>query len=149
MTRAAHAVREASASDAASFDELARTFGLTVTFAGEADGGRTVWVLGAPARLEGFVTVQLAADEVEVHDLLVRPDLRRGGRGEGLLLRALGDASERGARRAYLELRVSNAAARALYEHLGFEVLGTRARYYADGQDAVLMGVDLPLVTGQ
>ncbi len=100
-------------------------------------------------KLGGPTSPWLEHIKLEVHDLLVRPDLRRGGRGKGLLLRALGDASERGARRAYLELRVSNAAARALYEHLGFEVLGTRARYYADGQDAVLMGVDLPLVTGQ
>lgn len=149
MTSAAPRVREASASDAEAFDELGRAHGLSVTFASERAGGREIWVVGAPGALEGFISVQLAADEVEIHDLLVHPEFRRGGRGRQLLVRALFAAARGGARRAYLEFRASNAPARALYERLGFEVLGVRARYYADGEDAVLMGVDLPLLTGQ
>jgi ribosomal-protein-alanine N-acetyltransferase len=39
-----------------------------------------------------------------------------------------------------LEYRVSNAAARALYEKYGFAQVGVRARYYSDNhEDAVLM----------
>jgi ribosomal-protein-alanine N-acetyltransferase len=39
-----------------------------------------------------------------------------------------------------LECRISNGAARALYEKYGFRQVGVRARYYSDNQeDAVLM----------
>ena len=46
--------------------------------------------------------------------------------------------------RVLLEVRASNAPARALYERLGFAVAGVRRRYYHDnGEDAVLMTLDL------
>ena len=39
-----------------------------------------------------------------------------------------------------LEVRVSNLAARSLYQKLGFVEVGVRPRYYEDtGEDAVLM----------
>jgi ribosomal-protein-alanine N-acetyltransferase len=39
-----------------------------------------------------------------------------------------------------LEYRISNSAARALYDKYGFEQVGVRARYYSDNhEDAVLM----------
>lgn len=40
---------------------------------------------------------------------------------------------------ATLEVRAGNAAAVALYRRLGFEEVGRRRRYYADGSDALLM----------
>ena len=48
-------------------------------------------------------------------------------------------AKERGAARAYLEVRVSNAAAIALYESRGYRKLHVRKRYYPDGEDAYAM----------
>jgi ribosomal-protein-alanine N-acetyltransferase len=44
---------------------------------------------------------------------------------------------------AFLEVRPSNAAARALYERAGFRDAGLRARYYQDGEDALVMRCDL------
>jgi ribosomal-protein-alanine N-acetyltransferase len=39
----------------------------------------------------------------------------------------------------FLEVRESNAAARAFYEKLGFEQMGRRKGYYADGlEDAII-----------
>ena len=38
-----------------------------------------------------------------------------------------------------LEVRMSNHTAIRLYEKCGFISVGTRARYYADGEDALLM----------
>jgi ribosomal-protein-alanine N-acetyltransferase len=41
---------------------------------------------------------------------------------------------------ATLEVRESNAAARALYRHYGFYEVGRRVRYYEDnGEDALIM----------
>ena len=47
-------------------------------------------------------------------------------------------------RRGYtLEVRVSNAAAIALYERLGFEARGVRRGYYTDNrEDALIMWRD-------
>ena len=43
-----------------------------------------------------------------------------------------------------LHVRVSNIAALALYrDTLGFKVVGTEAKYYADGEDAFSMRMDL------
>ena len=40
-------------------------------------------------------------------------------------------------------MRASNGAARALYAGCGFEEVGERRRYYADGEDAVIMTLAL------
>jgi hypothetical protein len=43
-----------------------------------------------------------------------------------------------------LHVRISNVAALALYrDTLGFKVVGTEAKYYADGEDAFSMRMDL------
>ena len=45
-----------------------------------------------------------------------------------------------------LEVRVSNHAAAALYRKFGFREVGVRPRYYAnDGEDALLMDLELPV----
>ena len=47
---------------------------------------------------------------------------------------------ERGAISAYLEVRPSNEAAVALYQKLGFNVIGRRHNYYRDSkEDALIM----------
>jgi ribosomal-protein-alanine N-acetyltransferase len=82
----------------------------------------------------------LIADEVHISTFAVQPGFRMQGIGEDLLKRALSDAAEKGARIATLEVRKSNDAAIALYEKLGFEVVGTRKGYYRDdNEDAILM----------
>jgi len=45
--------------------------------------------------------------------------------------------------RILLEVRASNAGAIAMYEALGFERFNVRARYYADGEDAVEMSLNV------
>jgi ribosomal-protein-alanine N-acetyltransferase len=57
-----------------------------------------------------------------------------------LLEHVLDAAASRGAARATLEVRRSNAAARRLYERLGFEVAATRPNYYASpAEDALIL----------
>jgi ribosomal-protein-alanine N-acetyltransferase len=49
-------------------------------------------------------------------------------------------AIARHAREATLEVRLSNVAARRLYEKYGFRPVGLRPRYYGDdGEDALIM----------
>ena len=89
--------------------------------------------------LAGFAIGTSVFEDAETDDIAVRESFRRQGIG-GELLRLLEEtAKERGAARAYLEVRVSNAAAIALYESRGYRKLHVRKRYYPDGEDAYAM----------
>jgi ribosomal-protein-alanine N-acetyltransferase len=95
-------------------------------------------------RVLGFVVLYTAADEAELANLAVAPDARRQRVGEALLREVLEIARTRGAVDVWLEVRCSNAAARALYAKHGFTEVGTRTRYYRDPvEDAVIMRCDL------
>ncbi|MBD2230264.1 ribosomal protein S18-alanine N-acetyltransferase [Phormidium tenue FACHB-1052] len=78
-------------------------------------------------------------DEAHITVLAVDPRYQRRGLGKWLLVNLLTDASERALTRATLEVRPSNSRALALYESFGFETLGRRRRYYADGEDALVL----------
>ena len=56
---------------------------------------------------------------------------------------ALDDGRAAGMERAVLEVRRYNQPAIALYRTLGFREKGLRHRYYADGEDALLMELEL------
>ena len=96
------------------------------------------------ARLEdvviGFAGIWLMVDEAHVTTFAVDPAWRRRGVGERLLLALLDVSVARRAREATLEVRLSNMAARRLYEKYGFRPVGIRPRYYSDnGEDALIM----------
>ncbi len=89
--------------------------------------------------LAAYISVYFTADEVEVLNLAVSPELRRRGVGYRLLGLALRTAAKMGMQKAVLEVRVGNAPARNLYERHHFTVVGKRPRYYADtGEDALI-----------
>lgn len=88
----------------------------------------------------GYVGVKHAADEVHVMNIAVRSGNRRRGLARRLLRAAI--SGHPGARVVYLEVRPSNAPARALYESLGFSTTGRRSRYYGD-EDALIMSLEL------
>jgi ribosomal-protein-alanine N-acetyltransferase len=98
-----------------------------------------LWVAKQGARRVGFLAARRVADEVHVLSLAVDPARRRLGVAGTLLEVALRDEMARGARTALLEVRASNVAARAFYADNGFVAVGRRSRYYADGEDALLM----------
>lgn len=92
----------------------------------------------------GDVTPNHGRDIGHVKDLAVAPDARRQGLGRALLARALSRFAAAGATIAKLEVRATNAAALSLYRDVGFEVLRRLPRYYGDGDDALVMVLDVP-----
>ena len=88
----------------------------------------------------GQIGVRHVLGELHITTLAVRPERRRRGYARALVGAALAAFPE--ARRVHLEVRPSNAAARSLYEALGFAATGLRRRYYGD-EDALLMTLDL------
>jgi ribosomal-protein-alanine N-acetyltransferase len=88
----------------------------------------------------GYVCVWVVFEECRLMTLAVEPSARRRGYGRALLRHALALGLGRGATRALLEVRASNAAALKLYGQEGFRQVAVRARYYANPvEDAVLM----------
>jgi ribosomal-protein-alanine N-acetyltransferase len=93
-----------------------------------------------PGLLLGYAGIWLLLDEAHICTIAVHPGRRRQGLGELLLLALLDQGLERGARRATLEVRVTNLAAQGLYRKYGFEIVAVRKRYYSDnGEDAYIM----------
>lgn len=88
-------------------------------------------------------TPNLGRDIGHLKDLAVRPDARGRGVGRGLLRAALGSLRAQGAMVVKLEVRESNEAARALYDDEGFDTLRRLPNYYSDGEDALVLVVDV------
>lgn len=77
----------------------------------------------------GFSLSRGVLDEDELLLLAVDPACRGRGLGTMLLARFCAAARARGARRAFLEMRRGNPAAR-LYASAGFVIIGERPGYY-------------------
>jgi ribosomal-protein-alanine N-acetyltransferase len=94
---------------------------------------------GLIAPLGGMILGRVAADEAEILTLAVTPERWRQGLGSALLRGAMERAADLGAAAMFLEVAVTNHAARALYAAHGFTESGLRRRYYADGTDALVL----------
>lgn len=103
------------------------------------------WVaVAGRGEVVGYALGWVTAEEAEIANIAVAAEWRRSGIGARLLRTALDHARARGARRVYLEVRISNAAAQSFYRRFGFQVVGRRPRYYTrPTEDAYMMAVDL------
>jgi ribosomal-protein-alanine N-acetyltransferase len=104
-----------------------------------ADGRHRCLVAGGPELL-GYAVGSFVADEGEVLNVAVADAVRRRGVARALLQRLVGELQACGARRLFLEVRESNAAAIGLYRGFGFQPLSRRRGYYrAPREDALTM----------
>ncbi|MES3161471.1 MAG: ribosomal protein S18-alanine N-acetyltransferase [Halorubrum sp.] len=89
------------------------------------------------------VTPNAGRDIGHIKDLAVAPEFRSRGIGRSLLRSGLARLHAGGAAVVRLEVRESNDAARSLYADEGFEPIRRATRYYRDGEDALVLVVDL------
>ena len=89
----------------------------------------------ATGELVAYCACWIVFDELHINSLAVDERVRRQGIARRLLDEVVRDAIAEGARMATLEVRQSNAAARALYEGLGFKIEGVRRNYYQDPRE--------------
>lgn len=88
----------------------------------------------------GYGGFWLMAGEAHISTIAVRPEWRRRGIGELVLVAMLERAVELGADLATLEVRVSNITAQSLYQKYGFAKVGLRPHYYSyRREDALIM----------
>lgn len=94
-------------------------------------------------RVVGYIVCWVVADELHILDLATERSWQRTGVARRLVLAAIRMGNERGALRAFLEVRASNAAALLLYEGLGFVRSCVREGYYdMPLEDAVVMSLE-------
>ena len=103
--------------------------------------------IGTLLEEDGVITayggVSFVEEEGELELIATAEMYRRCGRGQKVLEDLLRESKKRGVKRLFLEVRVSNAPALMFYLKNGFEGLYARSRYYANGEDAIVMKKEL------
>jgi len=115
-------------------------------FADSLAAGYHCWILECSGEIAGYTVVMIAADEAHLLNLSVAAPWQGRGLGREALAFAVKLARDYSARKIYLEVRPSNAAARSLYATAGFTEIAVRRSYYPEGgsrEDAVVMELDL------
>lgn len=93
--------------------------------------------------LAGYMAFSLIEDEMEILNLAVHPAYRRRGLGEALLARSFEICVAAGIKKSFLDVKVSNDPALALYRKFGYKKIGVRKKYYPDTrEDALLFRYD-------
>ena len=89
----------------------------------------------------GFFVMVVGGDQSELHNISVHPRYQNRGYGRFLLHQAICQL-DAAVRQVFLEVRVSNYSAIALYISLGFKEVGIRRDYYPSAfgrEDGILM----------
>ncbi len=104
-------------------------------------------VLLAGGELLGYYVAMQGVDEVHLLNITVAPEYQRQGWGRVMLDALALWARGLGAQWLWLEVRVSNTRAIAIYESHGYRRVGLRKAYYPAGhgqrEDAVVMSLRL------
>lgn len=91
----------------------------------------------------GYGGMTVAADTADIDNVAVAEPYRRNGAGTAIIVRLLEIARDRGVKKVFLEVRVSNAEAMRVYLKSGFKGVYARTRYYSDGEDCLVMAKSL------
>ena len=108
---------------------------------GELENPMAVWIVAMDERyhvVAGYGGMHVLLGEGNVMNVAVAPQYRRMGIGQELVRRLLKLAQD--VEQVFLEVRVSNAAAIALYQKAGFVPISIRKGYYQNPkEDAWIM----------
>ena len=111
-------------------------------FVDSMNSGYFCTILEDAGVIAGYGIFTAAAGESHLLNLSIDASFQRRGYGRALLLHHADLARSLGAKSLLLEVRPSNAAARALYAAEGFEQIAVRRAYYPAGdtrEDALLL----------
>ena len=110
--------------------------------ASELENPLSLWLVALEGdTVAGYVGSQTVMGETDMMNVAVSPAYRRRGIARELIQALLRELARQGSHRLTLEVRASNAPARALYESLGFAQVGRRPNYYRNPkEDALILG---------
>lgn len=104
--------------------------------ASELHNQLSLWLVAVEGdTVAGYVGSQTVLGETDMMNVAVHPDFRRRGIARELILALVERLEAMGSHSLTLEVRVSNAPARALYETLGFTQVGLRKNYYRNPKE--------------
>lgn len=104
---------------------------------------RTYIVAELGDRIVAYAGLLIVAEDAHVTTVAVDPEARQRRVGTHLMLHLVDRALASGARHLTLEVRVSNEAARQMYERFGFSPVGLRKNYYRDEDALVMWAIDI------
>ncbi|MBI2082959.1 MAG: ribosomal protein S18-alanine N-acetyltransferase [Deltaproteobacteria bacterium] len=91
-------------------------------------------------RVVGYIDFWHVGPEIHLVNIAVHPEYRRHGIGESLMRTMVSYGEGNHVEEIYLDVRVSNKGAIALYEKYGFKTSSVRKAYYKDNnEDALVM----------
>jgi [ribosomal protein S18]-alanine N-acetyltransferase len=111
-------------------------------FVDSLGAGGPCWVMELHGVMVGYAVLSAAADEAHLLNLSVAAAWQRRGLGRAFLLYLIDFIKENKINVMFLEVRVSNAAARALYAQMGLREIGVRRAYYpapVGREDAIVL----------
>lgn len=109
----------------------------------ELSGRYNLVLINGTGKLIGYLFTMHYLDELHVNKVAIDAAWRRFGLARALMERCFAFALENDITSITLEVRESNAAARALYRALGFTEAYVRPNYYPEGESAVVMARSL------
>jgi len=108
------------------------------------DGATGFCAVGESGRVYAYVGMLTVLDEGQITNVATHPDARRMGLGGAVVSALIESASKKGIVSFSLEVRESNKPAIALYEKLGFVVMGVRKGFYTKpAENALVMIRDI------
>jgi len=125
--------RRAFKTDAWSREAIEREFSLPYSIR---------YVLELGSEIVGYSILWLIKGEAFLMTFAIAPEYRGRGLGKYFLGEIIKDISGK-ARVLQLDVRKSNLPAIRLYRELGFKVRRERARFYSDGESALVMELEL------
>jgi len=104
-------------------------------------------LLDASDTMLGYFIAMAGVDEMHLLNITVAPAVQGHGHARYMMAALVDLCAEHAARELWLEVRLSNSRARAIYERLGFVEVGIRKGYYPAGfarrEDAAVMTLKL------
>lgn len=100
---------------------------------------RVYFTARVDGKIAGYAGLMIIDGEAHFTTMAVDTPYQRRGIGSQLSISLVEYAILKKVHWLTLEVRESNAPAKALYEKFGFRRIGARPKYYADGEDAAIM----------
>jgi ribosomal-protein-alanine N-acetyltransferase len=91
----------------------------------------------------GYIALWIDDFKAQINSLVIIDDFRRKGYGYALIKDILIMLKNRSISEITLEVRPSNIYARKLYEKIGFKQVAIRKNYYKNGEDALMLYLEL------
>lgn len=111
-----------------------------VSVASELSNELSLWLVALDGEnVVGYVGSQSVMGEADMMNIAVSPLYRRQGIAETLIHKLVSLLKDNGVYALTLEVRVSNDAAIAMYDKLGFQQVGRRPGYYVRPKEDALI----------